>query len=96
MSSESTTPPLAGTRIIELAGIGPGPFAAMMLADMGAEVITGILFRSRVPRFDGHPPTAPRPRRAPGADTVEVLGETGFSPTEIESLLADGVIDSTP
>jgi alpha-methylacyl-CoA racemase len=31
--------PLVGYRIIELAGIGPGPFAAMMLADMGAEVI---------------------------------------------------------
>jgi alpha-methylacyl-CoA racemase len=31
--------PLSGLRIIELAGIGPGPFAAMMLADHGAEVI---------------------------------------------------------
>jgi alpha-methylacyl-CoA racemase len=31
--------PLAGFRIIEIAGIGPGPFAAMMLADMGAEVV---------------------------------------------------------
>lgn len=31
--------PLSGTRIIEIAGIGPGPFAAMLLADMGAEVI---------------------------------------------------------
>src|SRR5215207_4115719 len=31
--------PLAGVRIIELAGIGPGPFCAMLLADMGAEVI---------------------------------------------------------
>ena len=31
--------PLQGVRIVELAGIGPGPFAAMMLADMGAEVI---------------------------------------------------------
>jgi alpha-methylacyl-CoA racemase len=31
--------PLAGIRVIELAGIGPGPFAAMMLSDMGAEVI---------------------------------------------------------
>lgn len=30
---------LAGIRIIEFAGIGPGPFAAMMLADHGAEVI---------------------------------------------------------
>jgi alpha-methylacyl-CoA racemase len=31
--------PLEGYRIIEMAGIGPGPFCAMMLADMGAEVI---------------------------------------------------------
>jgi alpha-methylacyl-CoA racemase len=31
--------PLSGRRIIEIAGIGPGPFAAMMLSDMGAEVI---------------------------------------------------------
>ncbi|MEY4607597.1 MAG: hypothetical protein RLY45_2357, partial [Actinomycetota bacterium] len=31
--------PLRGTRIIEIAGIGPGPFAAMLLADMGAEVV---------------------------------------------------------
>jgi alpha-methylacyl-CoA racemase len=31
--------PLTGLRIIEIAGIGPGPFAAMLLADMGAEVI---------------------------------------------------------
>ncbi|MBX9797097.1 CaiB/BaiF CoA-transferase family protein [Sphingomonas sp.] len=30
---------LAGVRIIEFAGIGPGPFAAMMLADHGAQVI---------------------------------------------------------
>lgn len=33
------TGPLQGFRIIEIAGIGPGPFAAMLLADMGAEVI---------------------------------------------------------
>jgi alpha-methylacyl-CoA racemase len=31
--------PLSGVRVIELAGIGPGPFAAMLLADLGAEVI---------------------------------------------------------
>lgn len=31
--------PLKGLRIIELAGIGPAPFCAMMLADMGADVI---------------------------------------------------------
>ena len=31
--------PLTGIRVIEMAGIGPGPFCAMMLSDMGAEVI---------------------------------------------------------
>ncbi|MGL4288607.1 MAG: CaiB/BaiF CoA transferase family protein [Phreatobacter sp.] len=31
--------PLAGLTVIELAGLGPGPFCGMMLADMGAEVI---------------------------------------------------------
>jgi alpha-methylacyl-CoA racemase len=31
--------PLAGITIIEIAGLGPGPFAAMSLADMGASVI---------------------------------------------------------
>ncbi|HWX62719.1 CaiB/BaiF CoA-transferase family protein [Bradyrhizobium sp.] len=32
--------PLAGFRIVEFAGIGPGPFACMLLADMGADVVT--------------------------------------------------------
>src|SRR4030081_535804 len=31
--------PLAGLRVLELAGIGPGPFCAMMLADQGANVL---------------------------------------------------------
>lgn len=31
--------PLRGLRVVELAGIGPGPYAAMLLADMGAEVV---------------------------------------------------------
>ncbi len=31
--------PLAGVKVLELAGIGPGPFCAMMLADMGADVL---------------------------------------------------------
>ncbi|WP_432055381.1 CaiB/BaiF CoA transferase family protein [Streptomyces sp. bgisy022] len=40
--TEATTPghgPLAGVRVVELAGIGPGPFAAMLLADLGADVV---------------------------------------------------------
>ncbi|WP_240654034.1 CaiB/BaiF CoA-transferase family protein [Streptomyces sp. AcE210] len=41
-STPSTSPsagPLAGIRVVELGGIGPGPFAGMLLADQGAEVI---------------------------------------------------------
>ena len=33
------TGPLAGLKIVEMVGLGPAPFCAMMLADMGAEVI---------------------------------------------------------
>ena len=39
-AAAKTSGPLAGFRIVEFAGIGPGPFACMMLADMGAEVVT--------------------------------------------------------
>ncbi|WP_405239714.1 CaiB/BaiF CoA transferase family protein [Lentisalinibacter orientalis] len=39
MSGSGRGGPLAGLKIIEIAGIGPGPFCGMMLADMGAAVI---------------------------------------------------------
>jgi alpha-methylacyl-CoA racemase len=39
MSASERAGPLAGVRVIELAGIGPGPFACMVLADLGAEVL---------------------------------------------------------
>jgi alpha-methylacyl-CoA racemase len=42
--------PLAGIRIVEFAGIGPGPFAAMLFADMGADVI-------RIDRKGGRAPS---------------------------------------
>jgi alpha-methylacyl-CoA racemase len=38
-ATPQTTGPLAGVRVLELAGIGPGPFAAMLLADLGADVV---------------------------------------------------------
>jgi alpha-methylacyl-CoA racemase len=44
--------PLCGLRVVEIGSIGPGPFAAMLLADMGADVL-------RVDRSDG--------REVPGA-----------------------------
>ncbi|MDO9380960.1 MAG: CaiB/BaiF CoA-transferase family protein [Nocardioidaceae bacterium] len=40
MATQTTsTGPLAGVRVVEIAGIGPGPFAAMLLADLGADVV---------------------------------------------------------
>ncbi|MBL8288706.1 MAG: CoA transferase [Rubrivivax sp.] len=50
--------PLAGVRVVEFAGIGPGPLAGMLLADLGAEVIRldrtepSGLGIERPPRFD--------------------------------------------
>ena len=57
--------PLSGYRIIEIAGIGPGPFAAMLLADMGAEVVRVERAGSvRGPAPDGaHPDISRRGRR---------------------------------
>ncbi|WP_438484639.1 CaiB/BaiF CoA transferase family protein [Streptomyces sp. S186] len=37
--TQSGNGPLGGVRVVELAGIGPGPFAAMLLADLGADVV---------------------------------------------------------
>ncbi|MDI5974394.1 CaiB/BaiF CoA-transferase family protein [Streptomyces sp. SL13] len=39
MDTPPTPGPLAGVRVVELAGIGPGPFAAMLLGDLGADVV---------------------------------------------------------
>jgi len=68
--------PLAGLRVVELAGLGPAPFCAMVLADLGAEVI-------RVERA-GLPPPAPdavdrrliltRGRQAVGVDLKDPRG----------------------
>lgn len=38
-SDHANTGPLAGVRVVEIAGIGPGPYACMLLAELGAEVI---------------------------------------------------------
>ena len=78
--------PLSGLRIIELAGIGPGPFAAMMLADHGAEVI-----RVDRPgaRIDGRDPLL-RSRRLMGIDLKSPAGKA-----RVRDLVksADGLIE---
>ncbi len=87
--------PLQGITIIELAGIGPGPFCGMMLSDMGAEVIridrAGDAARSK-PTGDTPPPpdVLGRGRRSIGVDLK--------SPAGVETVLtmieqADGLIE---
>ena len=55
--------PLSGITVVEMAGIGPGPFAGMMLADLGATVI-------RVDRLSGGGPAADRAVGRVRADVV--------------------------
>ncbi len=68
--------PLAGVKIVEIAGIGPGPFCAMMLADMGADVIRV----DRADRVRGGDPNLPpadvmnRGRRSIGVDLKSAEG----------------------
>jgi alpha-methylacyl-CoA racemase len=62
--------PLAGVRVIELAGMGPGPFAAMMLADMGADVI-------RVDRLAGDGELPDTERRVRGQDPSRYVMHRG-------------------
>ena len=61
--------PLAGVKVLELAGIGPGPFCCMMLADMGADVV-------RIDRADkvrgGDPGSPPMDVLARGRRSVAV------------------------
>ena len=74
--------PLTGIRVIEIAGIGPGPFCAMMLADMGADVVR-IDRASAVRGSDpDHPPLdlLNRGRRSIGVDLK--------SPEGVETVLA--------
>lgn len=61
------TGPLTGVRVVELAGIGPGPFAVMLLADMGADVVR--VDRTTGPSADYTPnPVLERGRRSVAVD----------------------------
>jgi alpha-methylacyl-CoA racemase len=84
--------PLSGLKIIEIAGIGPGPFTAMLLADMGADVVR----IDRAQNVTGGDPSTPpanisdRGRRSVGVDLKH--------PDGVEAVLslceqADGLIE---
>jgi alpha-methylacyl-CoA racemase len=72
--------PLAGVRVVELAGIGPAPFAGMMLADMGADVI-------RVDRADAMRPATGRPSRDLLARGRRSIGVDLKHPQGLETVL---------
>ncbi len=83
-------PPLAGLRIVEVEGLGPAPFAAMMLAEMGAEVIV-------IHRKGGTPPPGleagnplDRGKRSIALDLKDA-GDAGFARRLIGT--ADGLIE---
>jgi alpha-methylacyl-CoA racemase len=81
---------LDGIRIIELAGLAPAPFAAMMLADHGAEVI-------RIERA-GHTPPIPTDKdilRRGRAElvTLDLKSERGAAEVKALAASADGLIE---
>ena len=91
--------PLSGLKVIELQGIGPGPFCGMMLADMGAEVIRvdrAVAVGQGAARPDilarGRKSIAVDLKRAAGVETVLKLLERadvlieGFRPGVMERL----------
>ncbi|TQC47839.1 CoA transferase [Rhodococcus sp. WS4] len=66
--------PLDGVRVVHLASLGPGPYGAMLLADMGADVVVV----DRVPALTGSmPPEADPRRRGQRSIAVDLRNERG-------------------
>ena len=85
--------PLAGVKILEIAALGPAPFASMMLADMGAEVLR----IDRADRVEGGDPAAPpldflsRGRRSVGLDLKSPDGvELLLNLVEVADVILEG------
>ena len=77
---------LAGLRIIEIAGIGPGPFCGMMLADHGAEVI-------RVDRLKGDPLSGGPLARSRKSIAVDIRKPEGAAIVRDLAKIADGLFE---
>jgi alpha-methylacyl-CoA racemase len=80
----NATGPLTGIRIVEFAGIGPGPFACMLLADMGAEIITLV-----------RPGQTPKGAAARGRTVIEIDLKDPTAIAQVLSLLdgADALVE---
>ncbi len=81
----NATGPLAGLRVLEFAGIGPGPHVAMLLADLGAEVV-------RVDR-PGARPTNPVVERARHRLALDLKSEEGRAAVLAAARSADVLIE---
>lgn len=78
--------PLAGLKVIEFASIGPGPHCAMLLADMGADVL-------RIDRAGGNGWPNPIADRGPATKVVDIRGPDGRDWCRTAAAHADVVIE---
>ena len=84
--------PLAGIKIIELAGIGPGPMTAMMLGDMGADVVrvdrtkATAMDRLAEPRYAVH-------NRSRRSVAVDLQAPAGVEVVKRLAARADGLVE---
>lgn len=76
--------PLAGLRVVEFAGIGPGPHCAMLLADLGAEVL-------RIDRIGGNDWPNPIAHRGRALLEIDIRTDTGRE-TAIEAVARADVL----
>lgn len=87
------TGPLSGIKMVEFAGIGPGPFCAMLLADLGADIVR----IDRADKVTGADPAQPsldvlnRGRRSIGVNLKDPVGvETALALIEGSDALIEG------
>lgn len=80
------TGPLAGVRVLEFAGIGPGPYCAMLLSDLGAEVL-------RIDRAGGNGWPNPVMDRGRANLTLDIRSPEGREKCLEAALCADVVIE---
>jgi len=81
--------PLAGVKVLELAGIGPGPLAGMLLADLGAEVIS--IERGAAPGGKAMPDCSRRGKRSIALNLKSEEGvETLLKMVEKADILFEG------
>jgi len=86
MASAARRGPLSGLRVLEFAGIGPGPHAAMLLANLGAEVL-------RIDRPGGNGYPNPIVDSAVSAVTVDIRSDRGRDKCLEIAELVDVVIE---